>query len=114
MGTVQRTSNRLWQPEPAEVEDRDAGAGGLEPEYVEERREQIPREVLVHNGVGARAAEFASLDDRGGRLLGMITAGPSAHEAQVVASIYHHTIPVLERAEDHLGGLRCAAAGATL
>jgi rhamnose utilization protein RhaD (predicted bifunctional aldolase and dehydrogenase) len=34
----------------------------------------------------------------------MITAGPSAHEAQVVAGIYHHTIPVLERAEDHLGG----------
>jgi len=36
--------------------------------------------------------------------LGMITAGSSAHEAQVVADIYHHTIPVLERAEDHLGG----------
>jgi rhamnose utilization protein RhaD (predicted bifunctional aldolase and dehydrogenase)/NAD(P)-dependent dehydrogenase (short-subunit alcohol dehydrogenase family) len=40
------------------------------------------------------------LDDE----LGMITAGASAHEAQVVADIYHHTIPVLERAEDHLGG----------
>ena len=40
------------------------------------------------------------LDDE----LGMITAGSSAHEAQVVADIYHHTIPVLERAEDHLGG----------
>ena len=36
--------------------------------------------------------------------LGMITAGPSAREAQAVADIYHHTIPVLERAEDHLGG----------
>ena len=36
--------------------------------------------------------------------LGMITAGSSAHDAQVVADIYHHTIPVLERAEDHLGG----------
>jgi rhamnose utilization protein RhaD (predicted bifunctional aldolase and dehydrogenase)/NAD(P)-dependent dehydrogenase (short-subunit alcohol dehydrogenase family) len=36
--------------------------------------------------------------------LGMITAGPSAHEAHVIADIYHHTIPVLERAEDHLGG----------
>jgi rhamnose utilization protein RhaD (predicted bifunctional aldolase and dehydrogenase)/NAD(P)-dependent dehydrogenase (short-subunit alcohol dehydrogenase family) len=36
--------------------------------------------------------------------LGMLTAGPSAHEAQVVADIYHHTISVLERAEDHLGG----------
>ena len=36
--------------------------------------------------------------------LGMLTAGSSAHEAQVVADMYHHTIPVLERAEDHLGG----------
>jgi rhamnose utilization protein RhaD (predicted bifunctional aldolase and dehydrogenase)/NAD(P)-dependent dehydrogenase (short-subunit alcohol dehydrogenase family) len=36
--------------------------------------------------------------------LGMLTAGPSAHEAQVVADIYRHTISVLERAEDHLGG----------
>jgi rhamnose utilization protein RhaD (predicted bifunctional aldolase and dehydrogenase)/NAD(P)-dependent dehydrogenase (short-subunit alcohol dehydrogenase family) len=36
--------------------------------------------------------------------LGMITAGSSAHEAQVVADIYHHTMPVLERVEDHLGG----------
>ncbi len=36
--------------------------------------------------------------------LGMITAGSSARDAQVVADIYHHTIPVLERAEDHLGG----------
>jgi rhamnose utilization protein RhaD (predicted bifunctional aldolase and dehydrogenase)/NAD(P)-dependent dehydrogenase (short-subunit alcohol dehydrogenase family) len=40
------------------------------------------------------------LDDE----LGMLTAGSSAHEAQVVADIYHHTIPVLERTEDHLGG----------
>jgi rhamnose utilization protein RhaD (predicted bifunctional aldolase and dehydrogenase)/NAD(P)-dependent dehydrogenase (short-subunit alcohol dehydrogenase family) len=38
------------------------------------------------------------------RELGMITVGSSAHEAQVVADIYHHTMPVLERAEDHLGG----------
>lgn len=36
--------------------------------------------------------------------LGMITVGSSAKEAQVVADIYHHTMPVLERAEDHLGG----------
>jgi rhamnose utilization protein RhaD (predicted bifunctional aldolase and dehydrogenase)/NAD(P)-dependent dehydrogenase (short-subunit alcohol dehydrogenase family) len=40
------------------------------------------------------------LDDQ----LGLITAGPSAREARVVADIYHHTIPVLERVEDHLGG----------
>ena len=36
--------------------------------------------------------------------LGMVTAGSSAHEARIVADIYHHTIAVLERAEDHLGG----------
>ena len=36
--------------------------------------------------------------------IGMVTAGSAAHEAQVVADIYHHTMPVLERAEDHLGG----------
>jgi rhamnose utilization protein RhaD (predicted bifunctional aldolase and dehydrogenase)/NAD(P)-dependent dehydrogenase (short-subunit alcohol dehydrogenase family) len=36
--------------------------------------------------------------------IGMIAAGSSAHEAQVVADIYHHTMPVLERAENHLGG----------
>ena len=36
--------------------------------------------------------------------IGMVTAGSSAHEAQMVADIYHHTMPVLERAEDHLGG----------
>jgi rhamnose utilization protein RhaD (predicted bifunctional aldolase and dehydrogenase)/NAD(P)-dependent dehydrogenase (short-subunit alcohol dehydrogenase family) len=36
--------------------------------------------------------------------IGMITVGSSAHEAQVAADIYHHTMPVLERAEDHLGG----------
>jgi rhamnose utilization protein RhaD (predicted bifunctional aldolase and dehydrogenase)/NAD(P)-dependent dehydrogenase (short-subunit alcohol dehydrogenase family) len=36
--------------------------------------------------------------------LGLITAGQSARDAEVVSDIYHHTIPVLERAEDHLGG----------
>ena len=36
--------------------------------------------------------------------LGMITAGTSARDAQVIADIYHHTMPVLERAEERLGG----------
>ncbi|MDH3705096.1 MAG: bifunctional aldolase/short-chain dehydrogenase [Acidimicrobiia bacterium] len=36
--------------------------------------------------------------------LGMLTAGPTVGAAQIAADIYHHTIPVLERAEDHLGG----------
>jgi len=38
------------------------------------------------------------------RELGMIAIGASARDAQVVADIYHHTIPVLERTEDRLGG----------
>lgn len=36
--------------------------------------------------------------------LGMVTAGRTAAEADISADIYHHTIPVLERAEDRLGG----------
>ena len=36
--------------------------------------------------------------------LGMFTLGRTAGEAKIVADIYQHTIPVLCRAEDHLGG----------
>src|SRR5262249_5996990 len=36
--------------------------------------------------------------------LGMLTAGPSVQDAQIAADVYHHTIPVLELAEDRLGG----------
>jgi NAD(P)-dependent dehydrogenase (short-subunit alcohol dehydrogenase family) len=36
--------------------------------------------------------------------LGLITVGTSARDAQVVADIYHHTMPVLELAEERLGG----------
>lgn len=36
--------------------------------------------------------------------LGMLTAGETASATAVAADIYRHTIPVLERAEDHLGG----------
>jgi rhamnose utilization protein RhaD (predicted bifunctional aldolase and dehydrogenase)/NAD(P)-dependent dehydrogenase (short-subunit alcohol dehydrogenase family) len=36
--------------------------------------------------------------------LGMVTIGRSARDSQIVADIYHHTIPVIERAEAHLGG----------
>ena len=38
--------------------------------------------------------------------LGMVTVGRTARDAEIVADIYHHTMPVLERAEDHLGGYR--------
>jgi rhamnose utilization protein RhaD (predicted bifunctional aldolase and dehydrogenase)/NAD(P)-dependent dehydrogenase (short-subunit alcohol dehydrogenase family) len=36
--------------------------------------------------------------------LGMLTAGASVRDAQIVADVYHHTIPVLELAEERLGG----------
>lgn len=38
--------------------------------------------------------------------LGMLAAGPTVKDARIAADIYRHTIPVLERAEDHLGGYR--------
>jgi rhamnose utilization protein RhaD (predicted bifunctional aldolase and dehydrogenase)/NAD(P)-dependent dehydrogenase (short-subunit alcohol dehydrogenase family) len=41
---------------------------------------------------------------------GMLTVGATAKDAQIAADIYHHTIPVLERAEDHLGGYRALPA----
>lgn len=42
--------------------------------------------------------------------LGMLTIGATVKDAQIAADIYHHTIPVLERAEDHLGGYRALPA----
>jgi rhamnose utilization protein RhaD (predicted bifunctional aldolase and dehydrogenase)/NAD(P)-dependent dehydrogenase (short-subunit alcohol dehydrogenase family) len=36
--------------------------------------------------------------------LGMLTAGATHRDAQIAADVYHHTIPVLEAAEDELGG----------
>lgn len=36
--------------------------------------------------------------------LGMLTVGESVAAADIAADIYHHTIPVLIRSEDHLGG----------
>lgn len=38
--------------------------------------------------------------------LGMLAVGRTVADARIAADIYHHTIPVLERAEDHLGGYR--------
>ncbi|NNE72192.1 MAG: bifunctional aldolase/short-chain dehydrogenase [Acidimicrobiales bacterium] len=37
-------------------------------------------------------------------MLGMMAAGGTPGAARVAADIYHHTMPVLARAEDHLGG----------
>jgi rhamnose utilization protein RhaD (predicted bifunctional aldolase and dehydrogenase)/NAD(P)-dependent dehydrogenase (short-subunit alcohol dehydrogenase family) len=42
--------------------------------------------------------------------LGMLALGRTAGDAAIVADIYRHTIPVLERAEDHLGGYRALSA----
>ena len=43
--------------------------------------------------------------------LGLLTVGHTAVAAAIASDIYHHTIPVLERAEDHLGGYRALSAG---
>ncbi|MEZ5139223.1 MAG: bifunctional aldolase/short-chain dehydrogenase [Acidimicrobiales bacterium] len=36
--------------------------------------------------------------------LGVLTAGPTVADARIASDIYRHTIAVLERSEDHLGG----------
>lgn len=43
--------------------------------------------------------------------IGMLTAGRSAADADIAADIYHHTIPVLTQAEDHLGGYQALGEG---
>jgi len=42
--------------------------------------------------------------------IGMLTAGFTAKDSQIAADIYHHTIPVLCRSEDHLGGYKALSA----
>lgn len=42
---------------------------------------------------------------------GMLSVGTSAAAAQVASDIYHHTIPVLIRSEDHLGGYQSLPEG---
>ncbi|HEX2154778.1 MAG TPA: bifunctional aldolase/short-chain dehydrogenase [Acidimicrobiia bacterium] len=43
--------------------------------------------------------------------LGLLTVGESARAADIAADIYRHTIPVLQRSEDHLGGYQALSAG---
>lgn len=43
--------------------------------------------------------------------VGMLAIGQNDKEASIAADIYHHTIPVLERSEDHLGGYQALEAG---
>ena len=42
--------------------------------------------------------------------LGLLTFGATIKDATIAADIYRHTFPVLERAEDHLGGYRALPA----
>ena len=43
--------------------------------------------------------------------LGLLTVGETAKAARIAADIYHHTMPVLERSENHLGGYVALPAG---
>ena len=69
--------------------------------YVEEHRHRA-RTDLVELDPAPRVI----LDPQ----LGMLAVGPTAKDAGIAADIYGHTIPVLERAEDHLGGYRALPA----
>ncbi len=70
--------------------------------YAERYREEFDR--YRHRG----PADLAMLDPAPrvvlDPVLGMLAAGPTVAGAGMAADIYRHTIPVLERAEDHLGG----------
>ncbi len=43
--------------------------------------------------------------------LGLLTVGETAKASRVASDIYHHTMSVLERSEDHLGGYQALGAG---
>ena len=43
--------------------------------------------------------------------LGLLTIGETAKASRIAADIYHHTMPVLQRSEDHLGGYVALSAG---
>lgn len=43
--------------------------------------------------------------------IGMLAVGATASDAKVASDIYHHTIPVVTRAEDHLGGYQALGEG---
>src|SRR4051812_45894032 len=93
-----------------------ATRGPLTPEHVIRTK----RTPLVGRDVDAFALEYAdyfarhaheglTMLDPAPRVvldpqLGMLVAGASVRDAQIAADVYHHTIPVLEAAEDELGG----------
>jgi rhamnose utilization protein RhaD (predicted bifunctional aldolase and dehydrogenase)/NAD(P)-dependent dehydrogenase (short-subunit alcohol dehydrogenase family) len=98
-----------------------ATRGPLTPDHVI-RTKSVP---LVGRDVDAYAREYAAyLDAHRDRArteiteldpaprvvldpeLGMLTFGATVKDARISADIYRHTFPVLQRAEDHLGGYR--------
>jgi rhamnose utilization protein RhaD (predicted bifunctional aldolase and dehydrogenase)/NAD(P)-dependent dehydrogenase (short-subunit alcohol dehydrogenase family) len=110
------------RPDLASVADR----GPLTPDHVI-RTKRVP---LVGRDLAAYADDYrayvkANRDRARGELteldpaprvvldpeLGMLTAGRTAKDARIAADIYHHTMPVIARAEDHLGGYRALPPG---
>ncbi len=71
-------------------------------DYVEAHRARAREDITPLDG-----APRVVLDPE----LGMLSAGRTAKDAQIAADIYHHTMPVLARAEDHLGGYAALPAG---
>ena len=70
-------------------------------QYVKQHRERASTELTEID-----PAPRVVLDPE----LGMLTVGRTALDARVASDIYHHTIPVLCRAEDHLGGYQALPA----
>jgi rhamnose utilization protein RhaD (predicted bifunctional aldolase and dehydrogenase)/NAD(P)-dependent dehydrogenase (short-subunit alcohol dehydrogenase family) len=102
-----------------------AGRGPLTPDHVI-RTKRVPlvgRDVAGYTADyqayvaehGATRPDLAPLDPAPRLVLdpelGLLSAGRTVKDAQIAADIYHHTIPVLERAEDHLGGYRALPPG---
>jgi rhamnose utilization protein RhaD (predicted bifunctional aldolase and dehydrogenase)/NAD(P)-dependent dehydrogenase (short-subunit alcohol dehydrogenase family) len=115
---------RHWTPEVARFVSRPdlasvANQGPLTPDHVI-RTKRVP---MVGSDVDAYVASYTDyFDDNAGASdlplemldpaprvvvdpeLGMLTAGDNAKSAQIAADIYLHTMPVIEAAEDGLGG----------
>ncbi len=120
--TGERARRFVSRPDLASLATR----GPLTPDHVI-RTKRIP---LVGRDVNRFAADYVAYYDRnserGGTQLtmldpaprvvvdpelGVLTAGRTLADADIAADIYHHTIAVLERSEDHLGGYRALDEG---
>ncbi len=103
------------RPDVADLADR----GPLTPDHVIRTK----RVALVGRDVAGYAAEYEAYVERNrdrartpitpldpaprvvvDAELGVLTAGPTVADARIASDIYRHTIAVLERSEDHLGG----------